>query len=559
MLTPDLFQQENQKIRDVLEESNDYLERILDTLVSSLDFTKESERQAAIRAENAELATIEAIREARDTSLGGVDTVNVDNAAEQAGTTLGRSLSDRFRTPDFTNRFKTGLSAGLAGLGSRLLRGGPLIAIGAAFGDEIAKFLSENVGDMLEDAGFTESTVTAVEESLEKYTAPAIAGAGVGMIFKRTPAGALAGIILKRLGLTQEDFISTAETISNKIQEQLDFEMPTPQQVGGFLEQGATGAGIGYLGSLLLGRFKIPLTIAGFIADYLGLDTEKLNLFAEETAGQVSNLLQPPGSESPDYSMLNVQRDAASNLQLPSGQEVRRPLTRAQLKATPTQQGDGSLYDRLSLYQRIKGIGPLQTDVSQAFDAAQELQIDYLANPIFDPNGLQTVERPILLSASSNLNKKIGLIDDFLNMDPEIQQVFATTEQLQYLQQVRDISEQMRMAMNREQSQLNRPIDVMVRQMEAERETQRRSEAPQGYQNETGVQPIQVNPIVGQNEVSQISRNIATSSSVSILQPVVNNFNSVDNSTNVQGGGSGSAPAQLPAGAPKDYDRSLMG
>jgi hypothetical protein len=559
MLTPDLFQQENQKIRDVLEESNDYLERILDTLVSSLDFTKESERQAAIRAENAELATIEAIREARDTSLGGVDTVNVDNAAEQAGTTLGRSLSDRFRTPDFTNRFKTGLSAGLAGLGSRLLRGGPLIAIGAAFGDEIAKFLSENVGDMLEDAGFTESTVTAVEESLEKYTAPAIAGAGVGMIFKRTPAGALAGIILKRLGLTQEDFISTAETISNKIQEQLDFEMPTPQQVGGFLEQGATGAGIGYLGSLLLGRFKIPLTIAGFIADYLGLDTEKLNLFAEETAGQVSNLLQPPGSESPDYSMLNVQRDAASNLQLPSGQEVRRPLTRAQLKATPTQQGDGSLYDRLSLYQRIKGIGPLQTDVSQAFDAAQELQIDYLANPIFDPNGLQTVERPILLSASSNLNKKIGLIDDFLNMDPEIQQVFATTEQLQYLQQVRDISEQMRMAMNREQSQLNRPIDVMVRQMEAERETQGRSEAPQGYQNETGVQPIQVNPIVGQNEVSQISRNIATSSSVSILQPVVNNFNSVDNSTNVQGGGSGSAPAQLPAGAPKDYDRSLMG
>jgi hypothetical protein len=559
MLTPDLFQQENQKIRDVLEESNDYLERILDTLVSSLDFTKESERQAAIRAENAELATIEAIREARDTSLGGVDTVNVDNAAEQAGTTLGRSLSDRFRTPDFTNRFKTGLSAGLAGLGSRLLRGGPLIAIGAAFGDEIAKFLSENVGDMLEDAGFTESTVTAVEESLEKYTAPAIAGAGVGMIFKRTPAGALAGIILKRLGLTQEDFISTAETISNKIQEQLDFEMPTPQQVGGFLEQGATGAGIGYLGSLLLGRFKIPLTIAGFIADYLGLDTEKLKLFAEETAGQVSNLLQPPGSESPDYSMLNVQRDAASNLQLPSGQEVRRPLTRAQLKATPTQQGDGSLYDRLSLYQRIKGIGPLQTDVSQAFDAAQELQIDYLANPIFDPNGLQTVERPILLSASSNLNKKIGLIDDFLNMDPEIQQVFATTEQLQYLQQVRDISEQMRMAMNREQSQLNRPIDVMVRQMEAERETQGRSEAPQGYQNETGVQPIQVNPIVGQNEVSQISRNIATSSSVSILQPVVNNFNSVDNSTNVQGGGSGSAPAQLPAGAPKDYDRSLMG
>jgi hypothetical protein len=257
--------------------------------------------------------------------------------------------------------------------------------------------------------------------------------------------------------------------------------------------------------------------------------------------------------------MLNVQRDAASNLQLPSGQEVRRPLTRAQLKATPTQQGDGSLYDRLSLYQRIKGIGPLQTDVSQAFDAAQELQIDYLANPIFDPNGLQTVERPILLSASSNLNKKIGLIDDFLNMDPEIQQVFATTEQLQYLQQVRDISEQMRMAMNREQSQLNRPIDVMVRQMEAERETQGRSEAPQGYQNETGVQPIQVNPIVGQNEVSQISRNIATSSSVSILQPVVNNFNSVDNSTNVQGGGSGSAPAQLPAGAPKDYDRSLMG
>ena len=122
MISPELYVQESEKIRDVLEKSNEYLERIVETLVSSLDFTKESERQAAIRAENTELATIEAIREARGSDLQADG--SIEGAGEEAGTSLGRSLSDRFRGSDFTDRFRTGLSAGLAGLGARLLRGG---------------------------------------------------------------------------------------------------------------------------------------------------------------------------------------------------------------------------------------------------------------------------------------------------------------------------------------------------------------------------------------------------------------------------------------------------
>ena len=617
MISPELYVQESQKIRDVLEESNDYLERIVETLVSSLDFTKESERQAAIRAENAELATIEAIREAKGSDLEAAG--NIDGTAEEAGTSLGRSLSERFGGGDFVNRFRTGLSAGLAGLGARLLRGGPLAAIGVAFGDEIAKFLGDSVGDMLGDAGFTDSTVTAVEESLEKYTAPAITGAGIGMVFKRTLPGALAGIIISRLGLTQEDFVNTSNRIGEEIDKQFNFELPAAEDVGGFLEQGATGAGIGYLGGLLLGRFKIPLTIAGFIADYLGLDREKLNLFAEETAQQVENFLEPV-SETPDYTNLNMQRDAAANLDLPTGQEVRRSFTRDELRATPAQQGEGSVYDRLSLWQRIKGMGPLQTDVSQAFDAADNLQINYLSNPLLDMNNLPRIARRELLAVSNDIIPEVGYIDDFLNMDPEVQHIFATSQQIQHLQQVRYTSEQMRMAINREQSQLNRPVDVQIRLEREQQEAQSNAPAAESYTPDSGVQPLQfnpqsnapaaesytpdsgvqplaaesytpdsgvqpqsnapaaesytpdqvnpqsnapsgvqplqVNPILGQNEVSQISKSIATSSSISIMQPVVNNFNSVDASTNVSGGGGRGAPTQLPAGASKSYDRS---
>ena len=98
---------------------------------------------------------------------------------------------------------------------------------------------------------------------------------------------------------------------------------------------------------------------------------------------------------------------------------------------------------------------------------------------------------------------------------------------------------------------------MQIRLEREQQEAQSNAPAAESYTPDSGVQPLQVNPILGQNEVSQISKSIATSSSISIMQPVVNNFNSVNNSTNVSGGGGGGAPAQLPAGAPKDYDRSL--
>ena len=605
MISPELYVQESQKIRDVLEESNDYLERIVETLVSSLDFTKESERQAAIRAENAELATIEAIREAKGSDLQAAG--NIDGTAKEAGTSLGRSLSERFGGRDFVNRFRTGLSAGLAGLGARLLRGGPLAAIGVAFGDEIAKFLSDNVGDMLDDAGFTSSTVTAVEESLEKYTAPAITGAGIGMVFKRTLPGALAGIIISRLGLTQEGFINTANKIGDEIKEQLGIELPEVEEIGGFLEQGATGAGIGYLASLLIGRLKIPLTIAGFIADYLGLDREKLNLFAEETAQQVENLLQPAVETTSvvDTAALNERLGmAATGLNLPSNANVPMP-TLDQFYATPLYNEQGEVVGRLS--DKLGLSGTFDTSIApEAFTAAINLRSSFGQG--IDLEQLKALSYGQLDSLMGELENDIESIDKFLNLDPEIQKRFVANENdLINLGLIRNLAQEKYDVIKEERGDLqprvytgdlindfltnlmvpgisSRPADqsgelgedeyrrqliedserlrrdIQGRARRSEERRQRRLNIPFQLQ-ERGIQPLeaypaQVQPFTGSNEVSQLSRDLKRQSSIAMIAPVTNNFNNVDNSTNVSGGGGRGAPAQLPAGASKSYDRS---
>lgn len=565
------------KIVDELENNKELLVDIKELLQAQLNFSKDLAERERLAFENREFSTAESLAESGR---------NISDASERGSAT--GSLSD------MTNSILSGigpLSMSRIGGGlTKLLRGGLLTALAVGYGEQIGRFLQENIEDIMTDVGFQEEVAKKWSDTIGKYTPSTAVGAAIGSIFgpRGTILGGLLGAASEYYQIP-EFYNQLKNAVSDEEKERIRNE---------FIDQftdnpGETAALATVIGGILFGvKGAIIMGLSAFLFTALGLE----RLTTPEGREQFQNdlkerllfdlsggFLGQPGSQGDA---------AASDVVTQVARHGAQRVVRSGLAMQGAEAGDQYLTRRARRQAS-------QRAAHEAAEAAAAPVTRQVASGILDASGrpimtevveqaaettvrqgAETAAREIAQNGIQAALKKAPFGVGFLMSIPfaiaEAREGDYTGASLEMAAGISSIFPGFGTAASYGFTGANIAKDVFSGD-DSVPEMNRGTLGTFGklfqdfgagtpvvlHGKEAVITPEQyttlIKPDVSTNEISNISRSVASSSSVVAVQPVINNFNNVDNSTNVQGGRSGSAPAQLPAGAPKDYDRSLMG
>lgn len=172
------------------------------------------------------------------------------------------------------------LRSGLASTLGNVFRGGLLIGLGDMFGDEIGKFLGENVATVLDNLGTDPAFNAKIGDYLKEQTGPLMqAGGWSKLLFGKARYGLIAQVLVDFLGLPDLTNPAIVDEIANNIEQ--EFGAKAANLFGGTIEtigEGATGALVGLTAGgifkkLLGPRGRIIGTVAGFLFDYFNLSS----------------------------------------------------------------------------------------------------------------------------------------------------------------------------------------------------------------------------------------------------------------------------------------------
>jgi hypothetical protein len=283
------------------------LDEIKILLSSQLDLDKQAAELQRLQLENQENAQREneleaerAARLARESAArqaamqGGTGATASAGGGNWLATALGIGRGAA-AAGGLVAALKTGL---LTTLGN-VTKGGLLVGLGNMFGDEIGKFLGENVATALNQLGLNDAFGNKIGDFLTEKAGGIITDAGWSKIlFGRTLPGIIASTLVQSFGLpslSEKGFmdevgVKIGEYFGEGVAEAVDKATST-------IGAGSGGALLGYLiGGIAGKRGKIIGAIAGYLFQYFGLDDladpakkdEVLQNIEDDTFGRIN-------------------------------------------------------------------------------------------------------------------------------------------------------------------------------------------------------------------------------------------------------------------------------
>jgi lysozyme len=403
---------------DLLSLNQQTLDEIKVLLSSQLDLDKQTAELQRLQIENQENAQREneleaerAARLARESAArqaamqGGTGATASSGGGNWLATALGIGGGAAA-----SGGLVAALRSGLASTLKNVFKGGLLIGLGDMFGDEIGKFLGENVATVLDNLGTDPAFGEKIGEFLTEKAGGIIADAGwAKLLFGRTLPGIIASTLVQSFGLPSLSDPAFMDEVGIKIGDYFGEE--AADMFGGAAEtagEGAKGALAGYLTGgvfkkILGPKGKIIGAIAGFLFDYFNLtslaDPAKQDEIADNIKDEMgislggvgaigATLLGPAavaatvrrvrgrpsgGSPAPDT---EATTKAPTQSRAEVAQRAARTLTPSQLEASGLRrvgQGAGATI------QRVSGGFASQTDIIAAAERSATSRFPRLA------------------------------------------------------------------------------------------------------------------------------------------------------------------------------------
>jgi hypothetical protein len=609
------------RIVDELENNEDLLKDIKELLGAQLNLSKNIAERERLAFENQEFESAESLAESGR---------NISSGSDQAPSDVLSNMTKSFLSgigPLSMSRIGGGIA--------KLLRGGLLTALAVNYGEQIGKFLQENIQDIMTDVGFQEEVSKAFGDNIAKYTPSVAIGAAIGSIF-----GARGVIIGSLLGAASEYYQIPEfyDQLKNAVSDE-EKERIKNEFIDQFTDNpGETAAAAAMIGAMLFGvKGAVVMGLSAFLITALGLERLTTSEGRADLANDLKNqlLFDITGGkkgEEADLSLFGTSTNIVRKFATHAADRVTNPrLAERAVGAYQTRRGRQQASQRAAQEAAQESAQAAAARTSQAVTSsiidlsqANPQILDATGRPIITETvqetgeavlreGIETTAKEIGQKGIMAIAKKAPFGVGFLLSLPfaagdliagdytgaGLEFAAGLTSMVPGFGTVAsygitgaDVARDVAMAHGMVEDPRNNDNDsVAVGAYQTRRGRQQASqEADDTYDSvpemnrgtlgtygklfqdfgagtpvvlhgkEAVITPEQyttlIKPDVSQNEISNISRSVASSSSIVAVQPVTNNFNSVNNSTNVSGGGGG-APAQLPAGAPKDYDRSL--